>query len=131
MDESSFGIPGNGQFSNEQCRRSGANPPKNESGRDFTSFSSAEMCKDVSSRNGFCIAAAILSQSEVGMRGKSIAHMRWCSDSRVAAVFPHRGSRFDVENGCVASLITTGNTGQTSSISNTGLVPVYSSRRFR
>jgi len=66
-DKSSVGIDGNGMPSNENVRRRGADPPKNESGRTGATSQYTETSMRVNSGNGFCIAAANLSQREPGI----------------------------------------------------------------
>ena len=61
-DKRSLVIDGNGMLLNESSRRCGADPPKNESGRTDATLGFAQTSRCVSSGNGFCIAAANLSQ---------------------------------------------------------------------
>jgi|SRR5712671_2831657 len=74
-DKSSFGTDGTGMLSNLSSRRCGADPPKNESGRIGITWLYAETSRYVSSGNGFCIAAANLSQREVVI-ANSVPQMR-------------------------------------------------------
>ena len=64
-DKSSFGNPGNGIPCNLRFRRRKADPPKNESGTAGTAPHLGWSDRSVSSGNGCCIAAKIISKSEL------------------------------------------------------------------
>src|SRR5712671_7432471 len=75
-DKSSFGIIGNGMLLNLSVCRHGADPPKNESGRIGTTPRYTQTSRCVNCGNGFCIAAANLSQRELVISEMTISQMR-------------------------------------------------------
>ncbi|KAI9510676.1 hypothetical protein F5148DRAFT_1177697 [Russula earlei] len=116
--------------SSDKPRKCGADAPKNELGRTGAPLSATQTVTSVSSRNGFCITAAILSQSELGtlIRLSSHTRSRCPESSRETILLAREVGLLSSQRPCS---ITMGKRSKVSGISVTGLFPVYSSCRSR
>jgi len=88
LQTSRFGNPGNGMPCNAMYHRRGADPPKNESGRNGAVSERDWSIRPVSSGNGTCIAAQTFSLSvcEVVKHVRSIWRMRLLCSSKATAL---------------------------------------------
>jgi len=124
VDKSSFLTVGKGMPHKLSIWRRGVDPPRNESGRIGTFPSSDVSFKDVSSGNGFFIAANFFI-SEFGMSRMWILRTRQCClKAETMLAIPLGRSPFARKS------MTIGNGGQMSSIFR-GRLGVHKSRRFR